>query len=161
MKTKIRKSIFETNSSSTHSIVIGKYKNDTPIAKGTKVTFVYGDFGWEVATYDETDEKASYLYSAAIDLDMKDCIEKAFDILLKNGIGVEVSNEGNRNFGIDHPEELTEFVKTVCENEEILMAYLFSSASSVATGNDNGSNGIEIGDNNIPDIELCWFDKNN
>ena len=47
MKTKIRKGLFETNSSSTHSIVIGNNGEDVQSNLPEEVYFHGGQFGWE------------------------------------------------------------------------------------------------------------------
>lgn len=91
MKIQIRKSVFETNSSSTHAIAIDKsYRgvNDIlwmrhckeevlneeqkeklkkyPLPKS--VYFAPGEFGWEAETYTDTQSKASYLITAMYEL---------------------------------------------------------------------------------------------
>lgn len=43
----IRKGVFETNSSSTHSICISKEKVNAKDVAGKKVHFGLGDYGWE------------------------------------------------------------------------------------------------------------------
>ena len=65
MKRQIRRSCFETNSSSTHAICITKAdvnKEDLP----SHVTFTHGEFGWEADTYDSPEDKAAYLYQAIV-----------------------------------------------------------------------------------------------
>ena len=57
---KIRKNVFETNSSSTHSICIAK---DMELIIPTSIHFEFGEFGWEVDTLSSVYEKASYLYT--------------------------------------------------------------------------------------------------
>lgn len=63
---KVRKGLFETNSSSTHSISIrGKKKLDKsnlPIcSKNNKVEGKFGEFGWEIESYTSQETKLSYL----------------------------------------------------------------------------------------------------
>lgn len=66
MKKQIRNSVFETNSSSTHSITFKKrgglepsnlivYRNDN------KVHTRFGEFGWEIKNYNLQQDKLSYL----------------------------------------------------------------------------------------------------
>lgn len=66
MKIQIRKGVFETNSSSTHAIVI---KNDSTInTYPEKVEFKLGEFGWEYDNYNDVETKASYLWTAIVGL---------------------------------------------------------------------------------------------
>ena len=63
MKTQIRRGVFETNSSSVHSISIVKDSfNGSFPAKFT--IDCNGEFGWEVDTFDDSSSKAAYLYQA-------------------------------------------------------------------------------------------------
>ena len=60
----IRKSVFETNSSSCHSLDItdDTELNDIPIPDDEGViTLVSGDFGWELRNYKHFESKAAYL----------------------------------------------------------------------------------------------------
>lgn len=60
MKIQVRRNIFETNSSSTHTLSI--IKEDKDIEYPESVVFTTGKFGWEEETYTETYSKASYLW---------------------------------------------------------------------------------------------------
>lgn len=64
MKTQIRRSVFETNSSSTHSISI--VREPTNIHFPTTLEFNVGEFGWEWKIYSDYLSKASYLYTAIL-----------------------------------------------------------------------------------------------
>lgn len=64
MKTQIRRSVFETNSSSTHSISI--VKEPTNIHFPATMEFNVGEFGWEWKIYSDYRSKASYLYTAIL-----------------------------------------------------------------------------------------------
>ena len=65
MKTQIRRGVFETNSSSVHSISI--IKDDFKSSLPTQFTIdCDGTFGWEVDTYDSPENKAAYLYQAIV-----------------------------------------------------------------------------------------------
>ena len=56
----IRAGVFETNSSSTHSIAISK----KPVVIGKSIRFGIGEFGWENDCVDTAD----YLYTAILDM---------------------------------------------------------------------------------------------
>jgi hypothetical protein len=63
MKKVIRKGVFETNSSSTHSITIadsGKLQNTLPITDG-KIFVTCEEFGWEQEVHTDAYTKLSYL----------------------------------------------------------------------------------------------------
>ena len=65
MKTQIRRGVFETNSSSVHSISI--IKNDFKGSLPKKFTIDNdGTFGWETCVYDGALRKAAYLYQAIV-----------------------------------------------------------------------------------------------
>lgn len=66
IKKQIRRSVFETNSSSTHSICISK----KPVNINTErvIGFEIGDYGWENGCVDIKD----YLYTAIMSFDDRD-----------------------------------------------------------------------------------------
>jgi len=60
----IRRSVFETNSSSTHSITIrhrGLAQNYMPIGTDGYIHTQLGEYGWEIVNYTEQGDKLSYL----------------------------------------------------------------------------------------------------
>ena len=62
---KIRKSMFETNSSSTHALYICK---DNKLEEPESLRFdLYAEFGWSFNTYNDQDSKFTYLGIAAIE----------------------------------------------------------------------------------------------
>lgn len=67
----IRKNVFETNSSSTHSLVISNkersYNYNLPVESGV-LTIPFGEFGWGPELLVEPIEKLSYLVTDRIDL---------------------------------------------------------------------------------------------
>jgi len=141
----IRKNTFETNSSSTHSIVIPKnVDNKKDFTKS--IHFGLGEFGWSRDVADPAD----YLYTAICDayLDSyyttehqekgKVYLQKIKDILEKNGITYEfeeVKNGPYNYFYVDHCSELDTFIERVCNDEDLLLRYL--KYGTVYTGNDN------------------------
>ena len=65
MKTQIRRGVFETNSSSVHSISI--IKDDFKSSLPTQFTIdCDGEFGWEADIYESPEDKAAYLYQAIV-----------------------------------------------------------------------------------------------
>lgn len=67
----VRKNVFETNSSSTHSLVISNkeraYNYSLPIERGV-LTIPFGEFGWGPELLVEPIEKLSYLITDRIDI---------------------------------------------------------------------------------------------
>lgn len=139
----IRNNVFETNSSSTHSICISK----KPVSvDGHFIRFHIGEYGWENDCVDAAD----YLYTAILEQDECDeLLDKLKKILDKYSIKYNfeepiyhVSSDGEDKwleYGyIDHSYELKEFLDIILSNEDLLMRCLFGD-SCVYTGNDNSS----------------------
>lgn len=146
MKIKIRQGVFETNSSSTHSICITKSNQNIVLPK--EIDFTTGSFGWENKIYSDPQSKASYLYTAILELskycmlDKKPCIDFITETLYENNV-ICTFTEGDYYY-IDHCSELVDFVTLVCHSERRLLRYLFSEESFIVTGNDNDDDGIYV-----------------
>lgn len=160
MTKQIRQGVFETNSSSTHSICIAK---DAELTIPKSLHFYFDEFGWECNTLQSLGEKASYLYTGLIANDRKEEADKIIQLLKEKGIDVTAeepiyknnsytNSEGKlveytsgENIGyVDHSNEMTSFLNAICEDEGKLMRYLFSDLSFVITGNDNDDNDVDI-----------------
>lgn len=140
MKRQIRSSVFETNSSSTHSIAISK----APVVAGKRIHFCIGEFGWE----NDIANTADYLYTAILEQDEWDVlVDKLKKVLDKHSVEYtfeepvfRFSDDGKYKwleYGyIDHSDELGDFINAIFSNEDLLMRYLFGD-STVYTGNDN------------------------
>lgn len=137
----IRKNVFETNSSSTHSICISKA--DTTNFPKT-IHFGFGEYGWENDEYYDTE---NYLYTAINELGMTDCIDKIKKILDKHNIfcTFEKVKKGKyfEDGYVDHCEELKEFIEDICNDENKLLRYLFGN-SVIYTGNDNSNDNDDM-----------------
>lgn len=145
---KCRKGMFETNSSSTHSICISKEKIDTDKLAGRRIHFGFGEWGWEVDTVYDT---ADYLYTAILGNPSADIVDQRLEklkaILDKYHINYSFEPMIKENgryypketeyYGIDHGNECCDFVDAVLDNEDMLLNWLFGD-SFVETGNDNG-----------------------
>ncbi len=149
MGLQIRRSVFETNSSSTHSICVTK--NNVLDQLQDKIVFTIGGFGWEWEIYYTPTEKASYLYTAILVEESNDLIDKIKSILDANNIKYEFEtpkySTGEYKYlekgYVDHSNELGDFL-TICDDEDKLMRYLFSSESFILTGNDNDDGDVDI-----------------
>ena len=136
----IRNGVFETNSSSTHSIVLA----DKNVEPGLFVDFAMGEFGWGFDKLATTDEKASYLYTAACCLYNRDVYQDLYEVLVKYGVEctcsvpcVKSKDGWIDNGWVNHVDGTEEFVERVMNHEHALIRYLFSDQSFVVTGNDN------------------------
>lgn len=129
----IRNGMFETNSSSVHSICISKKPVEN--VKGKKIAFYLGEYGWEHETVDTPD----YLYTAIMcQYNFEELLDKLKSILDKYEINYTFQPEDKAKwYGIDHGYETNEFVNTVLDNEDLLLRCLFDNESVVYTGNDN------------------------
>ena len=140
---KVRRGMFETNSSSTHTIII----TDENCEPGALVDFRIGEFGWSRNVLCTIDEKASYLYTIACECYNRDVYQDLYEILVKYGVDCECSRpavfkrngdyEYLNNGYVDHGYEGRDFVDAIFHSERRLIRYLFSAESFVVTGNDN------------------------
>jgi hypothetical protein len=158
----VRKSIFETNSSSTHAITIANnadddFKKNLP----KELEFGTGEYGWEFERYNDVKNKANYLFTGILYCDLCDEYLPKIKEILSNW-GVEaifpelakkkseyaekgwyyVLADGDDGY-VDHGGELKDFFKAICNDETLLMNYLFSGESFVATGNDNSDERLD------------------
>ena len=147
----IRKNVFETNSSSCHSLVISK-SNYGPEHIPKFLNFnADNDYGWGKSCINTSDEKASYLYTAMLDCNLgaqakefKRKLTEDFNIVISvPEYKREESSYGGWSFwniagSVDHAGELIPFINEILEDDNKLKRFLFDPDSRVYTGNDNG-----------------------
>ena len=150
-----RRCVFETNSSSTHSVCIATDRR-VELVYPEKLIFHCRDFGWEHSCLSTPEEKAAYLYASILSLqgkkDAENAKNKVFTML--GEVGVDCEFEQAKYFGegwcenahVDHAgeDEHLNFVNRVLNNCGRLIRYLFSDHSFVLTGNDNESHDVGI-----------------
>lgn len=151
----VRRNVFETNSSSTHSICISK----APVTIRKYIHFRIGEYGWE----NDCVDIANYLYTAILCMgDSEELLEKLKNILDKYSIEYEFEDPDYSDYGylqngyIDHSYDTREFIDAVFSDEDMLMRCLFGN-SYVYTGNDNQDScpsGCNIAD------EITWEYEN-
>lgn len=163
MKQQSRNGVFETNSSSIHTISI--YNNDDykeNMKKTTSVYFGSGEYGWANEVYPNS---ASYLWTGLVysnrykRKEIEKIKKNITKVLKKHKIKAEFepyvvktymdSKDEYLTFDnwkgyVDHTEDLPEFFDYIINidlsiNEEHLLRYLFN--SYVCTGNDNDESG--------------------
>lgn len=141
-----RRAMFETNSSSTHSITIVNGTADDKLPVRAGVCRIYpGEFGWEAEDYTDAATKASYCLTYAKNDGAPDRLLKMLEEVIKEATGAEKVEFTERHsefypWGyIDHQSGLTE--SDVCseafESKEKLKNFIFCSKSLLHTGNDN------------------------
>lgn len=140
---KIRQGMFETNSSSTHTIIVTD-KNCEP---GALVDFTIGEFGWGRSCLTTVDNKASYLYTMGCYVLNRDIYQDLYEILCKYGVKCtctvpavfDKEHHWLDNGYVDHggEDDSMKFVEDMLSHEKLLIRYLFSPESFVVTGNDN------------------------
>lgn len=142
----IRSSVFETNSSSVHVLVIPK---ETKITIPTRVVISGGEYGWENDKYYDT---IDYMYQACVSRGREE-VEKFFDYLKRKGVEEITSPElrwvksewrdeeyyyaENNDGYIDHSDDIP--LDELFANENLLDRFLFGD-SFIQTGNDNSDN---------------------
>lgn len=135
MKT-IRSKVFETNSSSTHSVSFSSgFVRDQQLRCSN---IRLGEFGWE---YDpdrnDPNEKSSYLFTYLYLRGDDSQIQTVTDWVSEYS-GMEITVEKTEYFYIDHQSigELPNEVN-LCDKDQVL-DFLFCSCNSFTTDNDNG-----------------------
>ena len=166
MKKKIRKGVFETNSSSTHSYTLSdKMSFDSTLVPDDKGTIHIdgGYFGWNKEKHNDAATKASYLavrctYSGNYDnflaaiMEQTDCEEVKFNFEIQKSLytrrddkGDVVVGEDDRikdyDFGIDHGCE-----HDMPTTKEDIKNFIFNKNCWLTTGNDNDGDYFEESD---------------
>ena len=147
-KTLIRSNAFETNSSSTHSITIGKtgtYCGITPDWDNV-VRFVPGEYGWGPEDFTSVDDRLSYLWIYIKDW-VSDPAKQAefmnmFKICVIEHTGASDVEPILRNdyspYGyIDHQSVESNDLDYIFESGETLKSFLFDKNTCIHTNNDN------------------------
>lgn len=154
-----RQSVFETNSSSTHSICIATNRN-TELTYPEKLYFKCKEFGWDIRHLTSPEDKAAYLYASFLELYSRDKAQEvmAFIMEVLQDVGVQCEFEtpvyrryGDgvfyvQNAGVDHcgEDDHRRFVDKTTNNKGRLLRYLFSDESFVLMGNDNSEHDVTI-----------------
>ncbi len=147
----IRHNIFETNSSSSHSITIS-YNKDTlcekdkhfiPISDKGKIILNGGEFGWETIQYNDSETKANYCAIASVlyshDTSRQEMLKKVlceYTGAKKVIFDFSVDDYESEKFShIDH--QSYHVANDAFHDEESLKHFIFNDCSWLCTGNDN------------------------
>lgn len=154
MKQLIREKVFETNSSSCHSISLADMTSkqvllDTiyPDEDGN-VVLEGGKFGWEIAKYNDARSKASYAMVYALDWagDRSTEFQEILKTVIKEHTGanevqfraIGVNYDNTPDFGyIDHQSVEDRDLDYLFEDPELLRNFIFNKNSILYTDNDN------------------------
>lgn len=141
----IRHGVFETNSSSTHSLVVdrnGDYLGLTPNSNN-EITVRPEDFGWSTINYSQPEEKLAYLLIYIRDWVPLESLKIAYKSKLVDMVsehtGAEfVILEGEENDGyIDHQSVESGQLDPYFLDIDLMKDFVFGRGSYVETGNDN------------------------
>lgn len=143
----IRQQVFETNSSSSHSISIIEL-NDSDLMDNSLIpdkqgiiNLYGGEFGWEIEDYNDAQTKASYMavYSALYCSDTRDeLIQTLKDVITKQTGAKEVNFKFTESDSyIDHQSCEPGAYDFVFENPEEMRNFIFNPKSILHTDNDN------------------------
>jgi len=132
--------IFETNSSSTHSVSIDTgFDYVMPESIGEIIVIEPGEFGWEQERYDDFSSRASYAYTYAKNYGRKKDLMDLINVI-ESFTGSKVEFEKNEddfyeNGYIDH--QSVDEAEIIFKNKETIKKFLFGRKSYFKTDNDN------------------------
>lgn len=138
----IRHNVFETNSSSTHSITInydGKLNETMTPNEDNQIILEGGEFGWEVEDYNNSWDKANYCAVASLWSDDRQTMlkEVIMEITGCDEVIIEASEEYDSPYYsyIDHQSSDT--ADEAFADKDSLKSFIFNSNSILHTDNDN------------------------
>ena len=135
---KVREGVFETNSSSTHSISICNMNpddvmNHLPVdGNGTLTIPLDGEFGWEFDSYNDVYSKTQYL---AISSESSPKQREKLEYVLKKQTGCDRVEYVRDNGYIDHQSH--GICNEVLAKADLIRDFIFNPNSFLDTGNDN------------------------
>lgn len=145
----VRKSTFETNSSSCHSITIGTgdcYEGYTPNEDGT-IILPPMEFGWAQETFTDVESRLAYVYVYIRDWCYEDHKIKNLEmfnrIVFAHTGATEISMIEHKcdyyveSGYIDHQAVESGDLNHLFNCDQTLKDFLFNSQSSITTDNDN------------------------
>lgn len=136
----IRREVFETNSSSTHSVSISNNPIFVePIIREDTIELLPGEFGWEINVYYYWKDKASYALTYALGLGDAEASREHVEMLInviEQHTGKKVYiNEDEGKGNIDHQSWDT--ASLIFVDEDTLKRFIFGRESYLETDHDN------------------------
>lgn len=144
----VRRSVFETNSSSCHSISLSSgdvYDSISPNEYGV-IVVGSGEFGWQEETYSDPEARLNYAYIYAMDWsgEKKEDFLSTLKEVVKEHTGATdvVHHKTNSKWGydygyIDHQSVESQDLHYLFEDLALLKNFIFGSDSYIETDNDN------------------------
>lgn len=138
----VRRRVFETNSSSVHTLAIAKtdHLNDKLFVDQEGVCRIFfGEFGWGPDVYYDAASKASYCLTAATEYNHAEQLEMLHDVIKQQtGARTVVFEEScgyNKQGYVDHQSK--DVADAAFENADTLRAFIFNKGSILRIDNDN------------------------
>lgn len=128
----VRNGVFETNSSSCHSLILnGKMDGHKSSIYGDVLTIDLHDYGWETTTYEEVLEKLNYIASSMVSSDNMNSLYDLLAKIIEENSNIEeiviVGREGEYKFDAVKWRKADEFhrkdlfwteLENISENED-------------------------------------------
>jgi hypothetical protein len=141
-QTKIRQNVFETNSSSTHSVSINTSSNKEDfyatieLSPEGKLVLQGGDFGWGVESYTDALTKANYAYQEALDFPESNRLTILLEVLSEQtGLSKEDIILLESDGYIDHQSQ--GMLEDYFDSKDKLKEFIFNSNYELVIDNDN------------------------
>lgn len=160
----VRKSVFETNSSSSHAFAMGRGDVvSMPFSKEVLTEGIFtvyqNDYGWEWYRYYSSPEKIRYLVTLVLNgnsyresVSGENTYLNMLSKVVKEHTGVILQYDAFSKGGIDHQSSINENgrVMGVFDSERLLKSFLFDDTAYIQTGNDNESMPMVVGSDKGP-----------
>lgn len=155
----VRKGVFETNSSSAHSLVLNKNCKSSKVKKELikfyTLNLWLGDYGWEEAIYNDTISKLEYIVTNLFYVGSLSTLKDLFTKIINVGV-TDIKVDG---FVLSYYPTISEFVDDIYEKVDIsldhqasdllsnlsvdeLLMLACSNISYIHTSNDNGGSSV-------------------
>lgn len=139
----IRDNVFETNSSSTHSLCVSKEKFDPANIPDYLNLDAREGFGWYQITYNTPEEKANYIFEVMCECNMMAEIKDFKNKIKKLGIKASYPRLVKDAWGcidtggyVDHAGNAVPFIHELLKDNDELCRFLFNPKSVIYTGSD-------------------------
>lgn len=135
-----RKGVFETNSSSSHSVVIEDGIDFiVPENLEEEIKICGGEYGWDEETFSSWRDKMSYAYTYAKNYGLSEDLENLKEVIeeytKKKVVFDKTGSQYYTDGYIDH--QSIEEAEKIFASKETIKKFIFASASYFMTDNDN------------------------
>lgn len=135
----VRKKVFETNSSSSHAVVVDEGTDFITEDFPKEIIITGGEFGWGYDKLTSWRERASYAYTYAKNSGRQkdiDLLKKVIEGYTKSKVVFEkLGDEYHEDGYIDH--QSTDTAEEIFESEEKIKQVIFGRGSHIVIDNDN------------------------